>query len=227
MSLVDKLTFESRGARGCSDSNYAFGMTTCCERVGIVDHELDEFYWSSDTPSSSLSLLEGAACPFCGASRWDLHDIVHLDQVPEHWRWACTSEPRPGSRRVRPLSEHVRELLAFCERVAGPVPPFDTTLFLEMNGTAARIDAGWRVARDALFTTTEFAPRFDRLLLAGYAWVNLSAYGIWQEALVIGVERPREATGVPAGLTSVNYSGPPHTPEASARWSLNLDVVPS
>lgn len=37
MSLVDKVVFERRGAKGCSDSEYVFSMTTCCERVGIID----------------------------------------------------------------------------------------------------------------------------------------------------------------------------------------------
>jgi hypothetical protein len=31
VGLVDKFIFEKRGAHGCSNSDYAFEVTTCCE----------------------------------------------------------------------------------------------------------------------------------------------------------------------------------------------------
>jgi hypothetical protein len=224
MSLVDKLAFEQRGAHGSSDSDYAFGMTTCCERVGVVDHELEEFYFSFETPSRWVSLLEGALCPFCGASSWDVRRLEHIDQVPEHWRWACTGRPRPGTRRILPLAEHVRELLASCRRVAAPLPEFDKTFFFDTADPRVQRAGGWVVERGALLSTAEFAPRFDRLLLAGYSWIHLSACGLFQGALIVGVELPREVEGVPAGLTSVNYFGPPLTPEGVPIWNLDLVV---
>lgn len=219
MSLVDKHTFESRGARGSSDSTYAFAMTVCCERVGVVDDELSDFYWVSETPSAAVSLLADEPCPFCAASRWSLRRLETLEHVPEHWRWACAGIVRPGSRRVRPLAEHLRELLVFCERVAGPLPAFERVMFLETGGPRVQsIDGA------ALMTLAEFVPRFDRLLIEGYPWINLSAYGIWQGALVVGVERPREAGGVQAGQTIVKYSGPPPGSDQTRSWMLERVV---
>jgi hypothetical protein len=41
MGLVDYVLFEARGARGCSNSEYAFALTTCCERIGVVDWQFN------------------------------------------------------------------------------------------------------------------------------------------------------------------------------------------
>src|SRR5687768_8414183 len=109
MGLVDKFAIEKRGAHGCSNSDcapaaaaYDFAMTTCCERVGVIDDELSELYWSSETPSRSISLLQEPPCPFCDASAWTLRHINSLDHVPEHWRWASppdlSQSTTPGPR---------------------------------------------------------------------------------------------------------------------------------
>ncbi|HEY6556310.1 MAG TPA: hypothetical protein VI072_03515 [Polyangiaceae bacterium] len=225
MGLVDKFIFESRGAHGCSNSDYTFAMTSCCERVGVIDDELSEFYWSSETPSRSVSLLNGSSCPFCDASDWHLRHIDRPDHVPDHWRWACGNGERPGSRRVRPLSEHVRELVAFCQRVAAPVPAWDTALLLNTMDPRVRYDRGWIVTGSALVTVAEFAPHFEKLLLAGYPWINLSAYGIFRNHLVVGVELPGEPGDVPAGLTSVNYSAPSFDANGTPRWALSLLIT--
>jgi hypothetical protein len=220
MGLVDKRVFEERGAHGCSNSDYTFALTTCCERVGVLDDELGEFYWSSETPSESLSLERDSACPFCDASDWDLRELDHIDLVPEHWRWACDNWPRPGSRRILPLSVHLRELVAYCRRVASPLPSWDRVLLLDTADPRVRNDDGWLAPSDSLVTVSEFAPRFEALLLAGYASINLSIYGMLEHDLIVGVERPREPSGVPAGLTAVNYSGPPHGADGTPNWVL-------
>lgn len=217
--------FESRGAHGCSNSDYTFALTTCCERVGVVDDELSDFYWSSDTPSNSVSLFDEPSCPFCSASAWSIRPIDDLEHVPEHWRWACDGQPRPGRRRVLSLAQHTRELLAFCRRVASPVPTFNKTLFLIMTDERVRCAGASVVPREALIAAAEFAPRFDGLLLAGYAWINLSAYGICAGDLIVGVELPREPASVAAGLTSVNYSGPPLNAGGTPRWELALSIA--
>ena len=200
-------------------------MTTCCERVGVIDDELSDFYWSAETPSKSVSLFNESACPFCDASDWNLRHIDSIDHVPEHWRWACDNWPRPGSRRVLPLAEHIRELVAFCQRVASPLPTWDRVLLLDTSDPRVRYDRGWIVASNALVTAAGFAPRFETLLLAGYSWVNLSAYGIFENDLVVGIELPRESVGVPAGLTSVNYSGPSLNADGTPTWALNVTMA--
>lgn len=225
MGLVDKVVFEKRGAHGSCDSDYAFALTTCCERVGIVDGELGDFYWSAETPSKSISLLDHAPCPFCDTSDWELSRIDSLAHVPEHWRWACDGWPRPGSRRVLPLAEHLRELFAFCERVASPLPVWNAVLVLDTKDPGVRYDRGWIVEPSALVTVAQFSPRWDALLTAGYAWVNLSAYGLFRKNLIVGVEFPSEPTGVPPGLTSVDYSGPARDRAGTPAWTLNLTVA--
>src|SRR6478735_5175705 len=158
MGLVDKLVFEDRGAHGCSNSDYDFAITTCCEKVGVVDEELGDFYWSSDSPSQSTSLHADSACPFCGAVDWSYRRLDELEHVPEHWRWACDGQPRPGRRIVRPLAVHIAELLEFCRRVAAPIPPFDDTLFLNTADPRVRYDGGWIIRPAALQTVADFRP---------------------------------------------------------------------
>jgi hypothetical protein len=97
-------------------------------------------------------------------------------------------------------------------------------MFLDTEDPRVEYDGGWLIEDDALMTLPEFAPRFDRLLIEGYPWINLSAYGIRQGALVVGVERPREAGGVQAGQTIVNYSGPARGPQHTPNWELTLAV---
>lgn len=225
MTLVDKFAFEQRGARGCSDSTYAFALTSCCERVGIIDDELGEFYFNPDTPSHSVSVFDGSACPLCGAPRWALQRISEVSHVPDHWRWACGAEPRPGSRRVRSLREHVAELLAFCRRTGPPLPDFESTVFFETSSARLAEDGRWIISAKALLSAAEFAPRFDVLVVSGYAWLNLSVHGVSHQALIIGVEVPLTATGVPAGLTSVNYSGPRTGLAGAPAWELDVVII--
>lgn len=224
MGLVDKCVFEERGAHGCSNSDYDFAITTCCERVGVVDEELSDFYWSSDTPSRSIGICAESACPFCDASNWSYRLIDDLSHVPEHWRWAGEGQPRPGRRIIRPLAEHVAELLAFCQRVAAPIPPFEGMLFLNTVDPRVRYQNGWISELAALSAIAEFGPVFDRLLVAGYAWLNLSSYGIFRDKLIIGLELPAAPVGVPPGLTCVNYSGPTRQPDGSVSWDFQLTL---
>ena len=100
MGLVDKYAFEARGARGCGDSDYEFAMTTCCERVGVVDDELHDLYWNHESLACVVPLYESCDCPFCGASAWDLRTLDEAGHVPDHWRWALDGQARAGSRRV-------------------------------------------------------------------------------------------------------------------------------
>jgi len=89
MGLVDKITFETRGARGCSNSDYTFAVTTCCKLIGVVDDELHDFYWNPEDISRVLSFLQDSVCPECGRAEWDLNHLSTIDDVPERWRWAC------------------------------------------------------------------------------------------------------------------------------------------
>jgi hypothetical protein len=188
----------------------------------VVDEELHDFYFDCEKPSLSVSVAVGADCPFCEAAIWDYHVLDRLEHVPAHWRWACDGQPRAGRRRIRPLREHVDELVAFCERVAGPLPAYSAACFLDTGDPRVRYEGVWRLPNGALLSAVDFAAEFERLSLAGYSWLNLSVYGIFQGQLVIGVERPAVATGVAKGLTSVNYSGPSRRGGGSPDWDLEL-----
>lgn len=218
MGLISKVVFEGRGAKGVSDSSYAFTMTRCCERVGVIDDELEDFYWNADTPSQSVSLFEDSGCPYCGTSPWSLHRIDDISQVPEHWRWACDEGPRPGSRRIRPLREHVEELLRYCERSNGGVPTFHERLYFEAGVPQANPNGQWVLRRNALKNTTEFSLRFDVLLSSGYDSIHLFACGVAEDTLLIGVEVPTSSTGASVGLTRVTYSGPKPTAAGTLDW---------
>ena len=93
MGLVDKFTFEKQGARGCSDSDYTFAVSTCCGFVGVVDDELHDFYWDPQDLGHVLSVFQDAVCPACRRSEWDFNHIQVIDEVPEPWRWACQRLP--------------------------------------------------------------------------------------------------------------------------------------
>jgi hypothetical protein len=190
-----------------------------------VDEELGDFYWSSDTPSRSITILADCACPFCGASDWNYRQIDDSNPVPAHWRWACDDHPRPGRRIVRPLAEHLAELLEFCRRTAQPVPSFDAILLLNTVDPRVQYNAGWLAEVGALQVIADFSPTFDRFLVSGYSWINLSAYGLFRENLIVGVELPPQRTGVPPGLTCVNYSGPARKVNGTANWELNLRLT--
>jgi hypothetical protein len=107
---------------------------------------------------------------------------------------------------VSALSDHVGRLEAWLRR-KDDAPPWQAVLIVE----SAVIKYGPRddVPREALKTVEAYASRFDGLLAAGHAWINLSALGVLGKDLLICVELPRAPLGVPVGRTSVNLSGRP------------------
>jgi hypothetical protein len=125
------------------------------------------------------------------------------------------------------LAEHVAELLRVCQRVAAPMPPFDAKLFFDTKDARVRHDGGWLVERAALRSASEYAAHFDALLTAGYSSIALSALGVFGDALIIAVAVPTEASGVPVGLTVVNYAGPGNTAGGSPDWRGGVIVSDS
>ena len=106
------------------------------------------------------------------------------------------------------LHRHLDRLLAFLE-AQGSAPPTRGIRIVEIErkvGTDAR--GRVQISRDSLLAPADFASRFDELLAAHPAWINLSCYGIENGSLIVGVEvsGPAEMT---TPRTSVNYAGPP------------------
>jgi hypothetical protein len=110
---------------------------------------------------------------------------------------------------VAELHRHIDELVRRLS-VNKPVPPFSQTRVVDTTDERVRYvaeDRRWEMPQAALRTTSKFAPEFEKLTAAGYSWVNVTALGILNETLILGVEKPRSAAG-PGVPTSVNYSGP-------------------
>lgn len=95
MGIIDKLSFERKGALGCSDSDYCVQRATCCGTHFVEDVELSELYFDPTDLTRRVSLWRASSdarslpCPSCGASEWDMEEVEELAAVPEPWRWAC------------------------------------------------------------------------------------------------------------------------------------------
>ena len=96
MGIIEKYRFEARSGGGCSDSDYHLCRVTCCRHYCVVDDELDDMYPDPEHPHRRLSLLgrpggPPTPCPFCGAVVWEFNEVDCTDQVPDAWRWACST----------------------------------------------------------------------------------------------------------------------------------------
>lgn len=100
------------------------------------------------------------------------------------------------------LTEHLIQLRERC----APELIIEDTLIVEAG--ADDFDDQGRPIVDAASLTEpgDYAGRFEQLLRSGYAWINLSYYGLLEAQHLVCVELPK----APAGCleTSVNYSGP-------------------
>src|SRR6476469_3500789 len=125
------------------------------------------------------------------------------------------------------LAEHADRLLRWYGSLHA-IPSFAEIAVMDTSEPLVQhTQKGWHLPASHLRGVDEFAPQFDRYLRAGYAWINLSLYGLHSDAtLVLGIELPpRGPTGVPVGYTSVNYSGPSLETQADPRWRLRLTVL--
>ena len=93
MRILDKYRFESRGAKGCSNSDYLLLSTTCCGGHCAEDVELHTLYPDPSDLTRRIEVWDSQpACPHCGAYEWDFIEVKALADVPESWRWACRPE---------------------------------------------------------------------------------------------------------------------------------------
>jgi hypothetical protein len=108
------------------------------------------------------------------------------------------------------LAEHLDRLQAWLRELPG-APTWSAVRIVE----SASIQYGPvdRIPRDAICTVEEYERRFEAHVASGYSWINLSGLGVDDGALLVSVEVPRDAVGVPHGRTSVNVSGPALDPK--------------
>ena len=120
---------------------------------------------------------------------------------------------------VSSFSEHLDRLLALLEPLGAP--PFDRIVVAEIDMSNTPDSRGRsRVSRDALVSPVVYETRFEELLQSGRSWLNLSAYGLHEGALVVVVELPR-AGNSKAKATSVNLSGP-QTRVMESGWDVGV-----
>ena len=91
-------------------------------------------------------------------------------------------------------------------------------LFLEnTNFTYGNVS---RVPNSALIPSREYANRFDELLTKGYSWINMNAFGVWKENLIVVIELPSYSSNIPRDKVSVNFSGPVIL-DGKPQWDLS------
>jgi len=71
----EKIKFERWSGHGCSNSDYSFVRTTCCNQICVEDNELHQFFFDPNDPMAHLNLWEdGLNCPICGHHDWEISD---------------------------------------------------------------------------------------------------------------------------------------------------------
>ena len=75
----------------------------------------------------------------------------------------------------------------------------------------------------ALVSANEYEKRFDELLNMGYAWINMSAMGIMDNAFIVEIGLPIQGRNAPRNKVSVNYSGPMII-DGKPLWDLSSKV---
>ena len=105
------------------------------------------------------------------------------------------------------LTEVLSNLMEFLNGT-GYVPASSGVKIFELG--TARVEMGGKlvVQRSKLRDAESFEPRFDELVSRRTAWINVSCYGLFESALVVGIELPRSESSS-MSHTSINYSGPP------------------
>ncbi len=104
------------------------------------------------------------------------------------------------------LDQHLQRLLSFLSERGLQPPPTEHIKILEIGRASA--GSGPLVVRASeLLDPADYAQRFEELLDAGFAWLNLSCYGVVDGSLLVAVELPAAPSGAVGG-PSVNLSGP-------------------
>ena len=119
------------------------------------------------------------------------------------------------------LAEELERLRRWLVTTAG-APPMEDARVVELTG--AEIGASdLALSHDRLMATPDFEKRWAVLLAQGYAWINLSCYGLHGRTLIAAIELPRAPRGAPR--TSVNLSGPPTDPKTGRpSWDAALRI---
>lgn len=120
------------------------------------------------------------------------------------------------------LNQHIDRLLQWLDDIGLSVPSRNIRIVdlsdAQVNEDTRKI----RISRNEIRTPAEYELRFDELLAAGYPWLNLSCYGLFEDCLLLCVEVPCPRELDPGRPTSVNLSGPAR---AVLDQNWNVDAV--
>ena len=91
MGSIDKIEFESRGARGCTNSDYNVAKTICCKSYVVEDDELNDVYFDPIDLEKVIDVTYSGNCPLCGNPVWDYCQVANWPQENTGWEWAQSS----------------------------------------------------------------------------------------------------------------------------------------
>jgi hypothetical protein len=120
------------------------------------------------------------------------------------------------------LDEKLRQLFQFVCDGPGKPPSPQSVLIAELKPEEFVIGPP-RVKQESLRTPEEYEARFQELLDAGFAWLNMNYAGAFRGQGLVLIEYPRSVARS-KGRTSVNFSGPPRL-VADAGWDALAYVI--
>jgi len=80
------------------------------------------------------------------------------------------------------------------------------------------------IAAADLQTVEQYNPRFSALMAKGFAWINLSFFGVLDGRALVTVEFPNYEPIGTRGPTSVNFSGPMRAVSTTS-WDARPRIV--
>jgi hypothetical protein len=117
---------------------------------------------------------------------------------------------------VLTLRENLQELFRYT--TGGPNQPASpTSVLLAELKPEDFVPGPPRVREESLRTPEQYEARFQQLIEAGFAWLNMSCCGVFRGHALVTIEYPRNVARA-KGRTSVNFSGPPRL-VADAGWA--------
>lgn len=105
---------------------------------------------------------------------------------------------------MKDLERHLNQLILFMKEWGAPLS-WSRVLFVE--DTSITHGMPTLIPRNALIPMEAYATRFESHLDAGHSWINLSAAGIIDNALLVVIELPKYRNDVPREKVLVNFSG--------------------
>jgi hypothetical protein len=83
-----------------------------------------------------------------------------------------------------------------------------------------------KIARSSLHDASRFSERFDEIARSGVSRINIVGHGVLNDALVVSIETPRQASAPSGGHTSVLFAGPMRFIRLTEDWNLSACFEP-